>query len=279
MKTLLAAVLLAAAPGPQQALKHRWVDGIDQRQPDIVLIGNSMIGEGIDVGTLSTLTQSKVYEIRDNGQLTAWQYMVVKNVVGSAKHVPKLVVVVERINSYTVPHARAMDGKKAIDELRNGDEKVLDELAYGVPAAGKEVLQEMKNWNFKATAERSFLPHMIEAARKKGTTLVVVRHKSRNFAEDPNFQKPENKPYEAVMRQYRQDMAAYIAERGMVFLDYELEPKLKIEHYGNGSHLNRGEGRAVWTRLLAEDLKCLLAGKPAPHQLTGSAKASTGAKK
>ena len=52
-----------------------------------------------------------------------------------------------------------------------------------------------------------------------------------------------------------------------MFLDYELEPALKIEHYGNGSHLNRGEGRATWTRLLAEDVKALLAGQSAPRQL------------
>ncbi len=258
----------------QSAFKHPWVEGIDQKKPDIVLIGNSMIGEGIDVGTLEGLTKSKVYEIRDNGQLVTWQYLVVKNVVGSARHVPKLVVAVERINSFTVPNARVSgDSKKVIDEVRSGEEKVLDELAYGVPPAGKEALADLRNWDFKKTVEKSFLPHMIEAARKKGTRLVVVRHKSRSFAEDPNFEQAKNKPYEAPMNQYRRDIAGYISERGMVFLDFELEPKIRIEHYGNGSHLNRGEGRATWTRLLAEDLNCVLAGRQAPHQLPNDAKA------
>lgn len=265
---VLAVLLLSSGASAQQTLKHKWVDGIDQRMPDIVLIGNSMIGEGIDTGTLSGLTKSKVYEIRDNGQLTAWQYLVVKNVVGSAKHVPKLVVVVERINSYTTPHIRVTgDSKTVIDELRNGEEKVLDALAYGVPPAGKEALTELRYWDFKANVEKSFLPSMIEAAKKKGTTLVVVRHKSREFAEDPDFKVAARQPYAPLMTQYRQDMAAYISERGMIFLDYELEPRIKIEHYGNGSHLNRGAGRALWTELMAEDLNAVLAGKPAPHQL------------
>jgi hypothetical protein len=265
---LLTAFGLAGVADAQQTLKHKWVDGIDERKPDIVLIGNSMIGEGIDVGTLSTQTKSKIYEIRDNGQLTAWQYMVVKNVIGSAKHVPKLVVVVERINSYTTPQVRVTgDSKNAIDELRNGDEKVLDALAYGVPPAGKEILSDLRYWDFKANVEKSFLPHMIEAAKKKGTTLVVVRHKSREFAEDPEFKVAARQPYAPLMKQYRQDMADYIAGRGMVFLDFELEPKIKIEHYGNGSHLNRGAGRALWTGLMSEDLAAILAGKTAPHQL------------
>src|SRR5688572_23224488 len=117
-----------------------------------------------------------------------------------------------------------------------------------------------------------FLPHMIDAAKKKGATLVVVRHKSREFAEDPEDKQPARQQVIPLMKQYRRDMAAYISERGMVFLDYELDPRLKLEHYGNGSHLNRGAGRTLWTQLMAEDLGALLEGKPAPHQLGAPAK-------
>lgn len=246
-----------------QELNHPWVSAINEKKPDVVIIGNSMVGEGVDIGGLSSQSGAKVMEIRDNGQLTAWQYMVVKNVVGSAKHVPKLVLVVERVNSYTTPRLRVGGGnKKIIDELRSGDEPVLDKIAYGGPALEKEAQSRPEFQDFGANVESSFLPHMIEVAKRKGFKLVVTRHKSRPFAENLA---EANTP---VCQKYRKDIAAYITERGQVFLDYELEPALKIEHYGNGSHLNRGEGRATFTRLLAEDIKALLAGRSAPHQLT-----------
>ena len=245
-----------------QDFQHPWVKAIDEKAPDVVVIGNSMVGEGVDIGALSKLTGAKVMEIRDNGQLTAWQYMVVKNVVGSAKRVPRLVMVVERVNSFTTPRLRVGGGNKAIiDELRNGPEPTLDKLAYGGPALEKEAQARPEFQDFGTNVEASFLPHMIEVAKREGFTLVVTRHKSRSFAENLT---EANTP---VVQKYRKDMAAYIHARGQVFLDYELEPALKIEHYGNGSHLNRGEGRATWTRLLAEDVKALLAGKSAPHQL------------
>jgi hypothetical protein len=254
---MLALLLLLA-----QDFKHPWVASIDEKKPDVVIIGNSMVGEGVDVSALSKATGAKVLELRDNGQLTAWQYMVVKNVVGSAKHVPKLVMVVERVNAFTTPRLRVGGaGKKAIDELRNGAEPVLDKIAYGGPALEKEAQGRPEFQDFHANVETSFLPHMIDVAKRKGFTLVVTRHKSRDFAENPAG---ADTP---VVQKYRKDIAAYVSARGQVFLDYELEPALKIEHYGNGSHLNRGEGRATWTRLLAEDVKALLAGKSAPHQL------------
>jgi hypothetical protein len=170
--------------------------------------------------------------------------------------------VVERVNAFTTPALRVGGGnKKIIDELRNGDEPVLDRLAYGVPALEKEAQSRPEFQDFKANVEKSFLPHMLDIAKRKGFTLVITRHKSRQFAENLA---EANTP---VVQKYRKEIAAYVTERGQVFLDYELEPALKIEHYGNGSHLNRGEGRATWTRLLAEDVKALLAGAPAPHQL------------
>ena len=245
-----------------QDFNHPWVGAINEKKPDVVIIGNSMVGEGIDIGALSKLAGVKVLELRDNGQLTAWEYMVVKNVVGGAKHVPRLVMVVERVNAFTTPSLRVGGAsKKEIDALRNGDEPVLDRLAYGVPALEKEAQSRPEFQDFKANVEKSFLPHMLEIAKRKGFTLAVTRHKSRSFAENLA---EANTP---VAQKYRKEMAAYISERGQVFLDYELEPELKIEHYGNGSHLNRGEGRATWTRLLAEDVKALLAGRSAPHQL------------
>jgi hypothetical protein len=245
-----------------QDLKHPWVSAVDEKKPDVVIIGNSMVGEGVDIGGLSSQSGAKVLEIRDNGQLTAWQYMVVKNVLGSARHVPKLVMVVERVNSFTTPRLRVGGGNKGIiDELRNGPEPVLDKLAYGGPALEKDAQGRPEYQDFHANVETSFLPHMIEVAKRKGFTLVVTRHKSRVFAENLAA---ANTP---VVQKYRKDIAAYVSERGQVFLDYELEPALRIEHYGNGSHLNRGEGRATFTRLLAEDVKALLTGRSAPHQL------------
>ena len=104
----------------------------------------------------------------------------------------------------------------------------------------------------------SLLTDRIQAAKDDGYKLVIVRHKSRKFAEEPNWEPPQ-------VKKYGREMAAYLQRQGIVFLDYEHQPELTIKHYANGDHLNRA-GKAIWTKLMAEDLKAILAGKRAPRQ-------------
>ncbi|MBI2931224.1 MAG: hypothetical protein HYY16_06205 [Planctomycetes bacterium] len=229
-----------------------------QPQDEVVVIGNSMVGCGIDGPKLGELSGTRVRVVQKPGVMSSWNYVQVKRLGGI-----KLAIVVTREVFETIPHMRV--------GVRPGEDKVVDEVL--APWQGKylskwgEVVSDPEYaylWDFHYMVGKSFLPHMIQAAKERGFTLVIARHKSRRYCSASTRETP-------LEKKYREDIAAYLTENGAVFLDYTLETQLKISHYANGDHLNQGEGRALWTRLMAEDIKAILAGKKAPHQLTGSA--------
>lgn len=249
-----AAFFQLSAPGIQ-ALEHSWIDMLNREKPDIVVVGNSMAYFGIDSEVLSQASGHKAKKlVNDFGLMSAWQYMVLKNVIGTAKHKPKLVVLVTRANNITSPlrrcgHERA-SRKGRIDQLRDGEEELLDKLAYPSKAATK--FRE-DNWNFNQALKMSFLPQMVSIAKKNGVHLVVARHKRKGFVEQP-------KTYEGSKEQkkYIKDLAAYLKKNDCTFFDYSYQPEIAAQHYSNGDHYNP-EGAKIWSDMMGKQLKELAA--------------------
>jgi hypothetical protein len=50
----------------------------------------------------------------------------------------------------------------------------------------------------------------------------------------------------------------YLEKQGVHFFDYSVHPEITLEMYGKGSHFNE-RGRSAWPRLVAEDLKQVIA--------------------
>ena len=161
--------------------------------------------------------------------------------------------------------------KKQIDELREGIESTLDAVAYGPPPERFKgpAPTDRGGWDFSSAIGESLLPHMVRIAHEKGARLVVVQHKvsrtalgSMSYAADT-----------LVQAKYQGDLAIWLAERGAVLLDYTPSPQLRISHYikpGGNDHLNE-RGRQVWSRMMGDDLRAVLEGRPAPRQRTGRA--------
>ena len=252
MLVLLAGSVHAADVGPAA---QKWINRINRSKPDVVMIGNSMQGEGIDFPKLSRETKSKVMNIQINAAGANIKYCVLHYAVAQAQHKPKIVMVVTRQCQITYAWKRLHQAKfKSMVNAFPGsaDRKILDAIAFpnggkppSLPKGGLKMLDS--SWDFPELVNRSFLPYMIQSAREEGILLVIIMYKARLYAEDRNW-------HTGVRKEYLEDLTAYLKANGTPFLSYALHPAIKAEHYANGDHLNRREGRALWTSLVAQDL-------------------------
>lgn len=120
---------VAVQRDPRIQLRHR--ERIESLRPDVVLLGNSILREGIDEELLSRRTGRRCLEVARGGAASAWWYLALKNQVTAASHRVPWVVVVFRDHYLTEPAYR-VDGRyrKAIDAMAGADEPLLDRLAY-----------------------------------------------------------------------------------------------------------------------------------------------------
>ena len=122
-------------PAPRPRPPH--LQRIEAERPDVVLIGNSILREGVDTEALSLRTGRRCLAVVRSGAASAWWYLALKNQVAAAAHPPELVVVVFRDHFLTEPEFRvAGKYRRALDALAGAEEPVLARLAYGEPPAG-----------------------------------------------------------------------------------------------------------------------------------------------
>ena len=287
------------------------------RRPQTVLLGNSMVGEGVDEQLFAALVPGQAYKLGLNGAASAAWYLIVKNVICAAEHPPRRVVLFFRDTFLTYPDYR-VDGKywTKVERYAGPDEELLDRLAYldgmpwlsyqaarwlplygereklrdeivgtakfGLPQhlmgrdstaveqaiartfADSNLNQELltavqleaedldpvqDHFDFATRCEKSFLPAIVDLLAAHEIELVMVRLKRRGNLQPAAAGNDES----VALAAYTRDLAAYLSERGVAWLDYTQEPSLTAEHFGEGDHLNE-EGREVFTRLVAADL-------------------------
>lgn len=253
----------ASTPPPGRSF---LLESLDETKPGVVLVGNSMLAVGINYRLVSSKLGVPTSVVQAPGSHSVWQYGVLRYVLSHLEPKPRMVVVIERTNNFTDPQSRAPEFLPRVREMAGGeDTELVERLAAhgeGQPKRQQEVEVDSSLdgffWQFPQAVRWSFLPHMIQCAKEGGYQLVIARHKSRQFAEKPDFYPPQ-------MQKYREDMAYYLHANNVIFLDYERSPEIKGDMYANGDHLD-SNGRDVWTDLMIEDLKALLAGKQAPRQ-------------
>ncbi|WP_417912905.1 hypothetical protein [Candidatus Electronema sp. TJ] len=104
---------------------------LNHRQPELILIGNSMLGEGVDERQLESLLDMPAAAVWNGGVGSAWWYLAVKNIIPQLKKKPVLVGIVFRDNHLTLPAMRVTGKHKPlIDRLAGENEALLDRLAY-----------------------------------------------------------------------------------------------------------------------------------------------------
>ena len=105
---------------------------IKQTEPDIVLMGNSMLEEGIDVSLLNKYLNAKFHKFAIPGSASASWYLMLKNIIIAAEPSPQTVVLFFRDPFIT--HAKyRTSGKyeKNILKFASPNEPLVAELVYG----------------------------------------------------------------------------------------------------------------------------------------------------
>jgi hypothetical protein len=102
------------------------------------------------------------------------------------------------------------------------------------------------NYDFQENLKDTFLPSILEIARKKNIHLIFVAYRARHYVEYPDSERRN--------RNYLADMGAYITSQGATFIDFTHDQRLRFEHFAEGDHLN-GEGRVIFTAMLANSLQ------------------------
>lgn len=117
---------------PAKPIRHDFEKLLADGRPEIVLLGNSMLGRGVDVQLFNELAGIPTMALSQGGAASAWWYLTIKNVILRAPVLPKMVVLLFRDDFLTRPTYRTTGRYLArINEMRSGEgEPLLDELAY-----------------------------------------------------------------------------------------------------------------------------------------------------
>lgn len=137
----IGAITWALRPPPIEAPKldkdavenaQRWRQSLIDEHPQVVLLGNSMLGHGVNTIHFAMRTGLPTVKMWDGGVASAWRYLMLKNVIAPSPGRPEVVVIFFKDQYLTEPAFR-VDGnyKDRLDALRQPNEPLLDELAYG----------------------------------------------------------------------------------------------------------------------------------------------------
>lgn len=86
------------------------------------------------------------------------------------------------------------------------------------------------SYDFYGRVNDSFLPHMLELAKKKGLALAFIRVQERPTEHGPVPDPPE-------LQQYMQDLKAYLENHGAALYDFTGDPELPLSAYHDGDHI------------------------------------------
>ncbi|NWG06577.1 MAG: hypothetical protein HXY35_07825 [Chloroflexi bacterium] len=305
-----------AGPHFNREVRRKYITTLNKEQPDIVLLGDSTMMEGVDPELLSELTGRQVSSFHSLGSASAFWYLILKNNIVIADHHPQTVIIVFRDTMLTAPGFRVYGGfLDNLDEFATDHETVLLEKAYlnhmnwaeiqaeeHIPlySARENLREKVDTWirylvpawlgcdrqctddamfnvftsaelepgqlqsrittveeylytpsqlDFHQNVDQSFLPEIIQLTRENNIQLIVVRLK-------PNTIRTIRLDAPAV-GQYITDLSSYLAENGVVFLDYGRDPRLRSDYFRDSLHL-KPEGKTLFTQILAEGLNGVL---------------------
>ncbi|MFZ5881146.1 MAG: hypothetical protein ACOY0R_17395, partial [Chloroflexota bacterium] len=120
-------------PGPQfdAKVKLAYLRAIEERRPDLVLLGDSTLELGVDVPSLSETLNKGVYKIGIPGSASAVWYLALKSNIVPAAHKPPTLVLFFRDTLLTRPDDR-VTGRyfELVDELADRREPLVTQLSY-----------------------------------------------------------------------------------------------------------------------------------------------------
>lgn len=120
-------------PGPDfdWNIQRTHQDAISSLKPDLVLLGDSITEENVDMAMLADQSGLETYRMTFGGSASALWYLALKNNIVTASHYPKYLVILFRDTAMTAPGYR-VQGKTfaALDELATPEDSLVIERSY-----------------------------------------------------------------------------------------------------------------------------------------------------
>ena len=104
---------------------------IAEARPEVVLLGDSVLKDSVDVEAFSRLAGMPAHRIAQGGSASAFWYLALKNNIADATPKPEYLVIFFRDTMLTSPGLRVTgDYFPVIDEFAGEEDTLLVELAY-----------------------------------------------------------------------------------------------------------------------------------------------------
>jgi hypothetical protein len=120
--------------GPQfsDKIRHDLQKPINEVEPEILLLGNSVIVNGLDGSQFESETGRRTLHFAFNGAASAYYYLILKNIIVPSQTPPRIVLLFFIDNWLTEPDLMVSGGPylSIIDEVAGSNEQVLLKKAY-----------------------------------------------------------------------------------------------------------------------------------------------------
>jgi len=120
--------------GPQfsKSIRMNLQEPINNKKPDVILLGNSIIVNGIDEKQFQNITGLRTLRLAFSGAASAYYYLIMKNIIATASTIPQYVFVFFIDNWLTRPDLLVRGGSflQIMDEVAGDNETVLLRKAY-----------------------------------------------------------------------------------------------------------------------------------------------------
>ncbi|MEZ4885284.1 MAG: hypothetical protein R3E32_11200 [Chitinophagales bacterium] len=163
------------------SMKAAQIEELNLEQPSIVLLGNSMLGRGVNHMLLQQLMKRRISKFAIGGTSSTWWYLVTKNVVVKANPKPKVLVLFFRDHFLTDPNYLLTSATRLLNEYYfEGEEPLVQELNYN---AGSVVYQQLPIYVKKHLVNKK----ITETLKKTTSKLTHSKSKRLEDALDKSF--------------------------------------------------------------------------------------------
>ncbi|MFK7903746.1 MAG: hypothetical protein AB8B69_01410 [Chitinophagales bacterium] len=113
------------------SMKTAYLSELLSYQPEIVLLGNSMLGRGVNHNLLQSIFKRKISKFAIGGTSSRWWYLMTKNVIAKSDPPPKALVLFFRDQFLTNPKYRLNSANQLMNKyFYEGEEPLIQELSY-----------------------------------------------------------------------------------------------------------------------------------------------------
>ncbi len=155
--TIVGGNLLVGGLVTEEPVSHKFRGqyrrAMARKEPQLVLLGNSMLRASTDPAAVSRITGKSVLKLAHGGSASAGWYLMLKNTILNAKKKPEYVVLFFRDYFLTYPRYRVRGRyRDPLDDLSDGPEPLLAKLAFK-----KDFLTSYTEWLFPLFRHRKQL--------------------------------------------------------------------------------------------------------------------------